>query len=151
MNHAGSASGLSVCKTTNQEKFDLTQAGKFPSITRGKCWCIRERPRTGDSPRGRGRAGGPVRALGGSRVGGRHPRAPAAPAPEQPSSPGLSLSLPAPLLGFLWGPCQSLDRSPPCSLTLPAPPHRAPEQALFLSSSFFVHTVPTASSIRPPF
>ena len=80
MNHAGSASGLSVCKTTNQEKFDLTQAGKFPSITRGKCWCIRERPRAGDSPRGRGWAGGPVRAFGGSRVGGRHPRAPAAPA-----------------------------------------------------------------------
>lgn len=54
MNHAGSASSLSVCKTTNQETFDLTQAGKIPSITRGKCWSSRERLRAGDSPRGWG-------------------------------------------------------------------------------------------------
>lgn len=108
MNHAGSASGLSVCKTTNQEKFDLTQAGKFPSITRGKCWCSRERHRAGDRPRGAGTGqGAPVWALGGSGVGGRHPRAPTASASGAAIIPwSLTEHCPDLLLGSS-GPCHT--------------------------------------------
>lgn len=72
MNHAGSASGLSVCETTALETSDLTHAGKFPSITRGKCRSRRERHRAGNGPRGRAVGAG---CGAGAGLGGREPPA----------------------------------------------------------------------------
>lgn len=132
MNHAGSASGLSVCKTTNQEKFDLTQAGKFPSITRGKCWSRGERHKAGDSRRGMGGQGrGP--SLGSLRLqGGWETRqAPAASVSGvgAASYPGLSWSTPSSSWAPL-GPASHLGRSHPShSLALRPSPHGAPPGA----------------------
>lgn len=66
MNHAGSASGLSVCRTTNQEKFDLTRQGTFHPSQEENVGAA-GRHRAGDRPRGcRGQQGA---SLGPTRLG----------------------------------------------------------------------------------
>ena len=144
MNHAGSASGLSVCKTTNQEKFDLTQAGKFPSITRGKCWCSRERPRAGDSPRGRGQGRGPN--AGSRRLQGGWET----PTGSGSISSGAAISrrslpehCPGLLVDFSGGLASPLDERPPRGLPLSAAQSSR-------AARFFPPLCPTASNIRPP-
>lgn len=155
MNHAGSASGLTVCKTTNQEKFDLTQAGKFPSITRGKCWSSRERHGAGDSPRGRGQDRGPSpgnwrpqggwETPGGSssiRIWGSH------------NSLASQLAPPQPPLGPLWVlqvPWREVTLPTLLSLCLRTELLKLPRQAAFLYTSGFVQAVPTASNNILPF
>lgn len=131
MNHAGSASGLTVCKTTNQEKFDLTQAGNFPSITRRKCWSSRERHRAGDSPRGTG-AGqeawpGLSKALGWV---GDTLRLHQYQVLRQQEFPGFSISTPPTSSQAPLGPPGHLDESYPSYLALPAPAYRTSYSSL---------------------
>lgn len=153
MNHAGSASSFSVCETTNQEKFDLTQAGKFPSIIRGKCWSSRERHRLVTARGERvGGVGGPAWALPVSRVGGRHTQA-------LGTSGSVATLIRWPLsrhsptsLGLFWV-LQVTWISDPSHLALPAPPYGTPEsfQASLFFTSVFAHVVLAASNNILPF
>lgn len=126
-----------VCKTTNQETSDLTQAGKIPSITRGKCWSSRERLRAGGSPGGEGGQPGLPQSSG---VGGRHPQAPETSGPEVPL-------IPWPLDQHSSGPCRS--PFPPCSLCSSTQNPTAPTPVA-LYASVLAHAVPSVTSNHLP-
>ena len=93
-----------------------------------------------------------MRALGGSRVGGRHPRAPAASAPGQPSAACLSRST-APAswwipLGVLPAPWMK----GPLAASLFLPHHRELPGSPFLSSSLrtLSHSLKHETSLLKP-